>query len=551
MRRVEALWTNGVRMSDIALPGSIEPAARKRPDLGGGIDPLTGILFGGVVAAVVLFVAYSVYSDIGNTGAKVTSYAPFLLLFVALLIALGFEFVNGFHDTANAVATVIYTRSLPANFAVVWSGTFNLLGVLASSGAVAFGIISLLPVELILQVGSHAGFAMVFALLIAAIIWNLGTWVFGLPASSSHTLIGSIIGVGITNAFLHGRSGTSGVDWSKAKEVGEALLFSPLFGFALAAVLLLALKFVVRIPALYAEPKGDHPPPWWIRGVLILTCTLVSFFHGSNDGQKGMGLIMLILIGTVPTAYALNRSMPDSQLQTFASRSLAASAVIEQKAAGYNVLGNPRPAVTAYVAGHELNDGTYPSLAVLVRDISRQVMQYGSLARMPVETVGNTRNDMYLASEAIRLLMKDKESDLAPAEIKTLNAYKLSLDEATKFVPSWVKVAVAIALGLGTMVGWKRIVITVGEKIGKTHLTYAQGACAEITAAATIAAADVYGLPVSTTHVLSSGIAGTMSANGSGLQLSTVRNIALAWVLTLPAAMVISGTLYWAFSAIF
>ena len=538
-------------MSDIALPGSIEPAARKRPDLGGGIDPLTGILFGGVVAAVVLFVAYSVYSDIGNTGAKVTSYAPFLLLFVALLIALGFEFVNGFHDTANAVATVIYTRSLPANFAVVWSGTFNLLGVLASSGAVAFGIISLLPVELILQVGSHAGFAMVFALLIAAIIWNLGTWVFGLPASSSHTLIGSIIGVGITNAFLHGRSGTSGVDWSKAKEVGEALLFSPLFGFALAAVLLLALKFVVRIPALYAEPKGDHPPPWWIRGVLILTCTLVSFFHGSNDGQKGMGLIMLILIGTVPTAYALNRSMPDSQLQTFASRSLAASAVIEQKAAGYNVLGNPRPAVTAYVAGHELNDGTYPSLAVLVRDISRQVMQYGSLARMPVETVGNTRNDMYLASEAIRLLMKDKESDLAPAEIKTLNAYKLSLDEATKFIPSWVKVAVAIALGLGTMVGWKRIVITVGEKIGKTHLTYAQGACAEITAAATIAAADVYGLPVSTTHVLSSGIAGTMSANGSGLQLSTVRNIALAWVLTLPAAMVISGTLYWAFSAIF
>ena len=401
-------------MSDIALPGSIEPAARKGPDLGGGINPLTGILFGGVVAAVLLFVAYSIYSDIGNTGAKVTSYAPFLLLFVALLIALGFEFVNGFHDTANAVATVIYTRSLPANFAVVWSGMFNLLGVLASSGAVAFGIISLLPVELILQVGSHAGFAMVFALLIAAIIWNLGTWAFGLPASSSHTLIGSIIGVGVTNALLHGRSGTSGVDWSKAKEVGEALLVSPLFGFALAAILLLALKFVVRIPALYAEPKGDQPPPWWIRGILILTCTLVSFFHGSNDGQKGMGLIMLILIGTVPTAYALNRALPDSQLQTFASRSQAASAVIEQKASGYNVLGNPRPAVTAYVASHELNEGTYPSLAVLVRDISHEVTQYGSIARMPAESVGNTRNDMYLASEAIRFLMKDKDSDLSP-----------------------------------------------------------------------------------------------------------------------------------------
>jgi inorganic phosphate transporter, PiT family len=538
-------------MSEVALPGSIEPAARKGPDLTGAVNPLTGIIFGGVIAAVVLFVAYSIYSDIDAAGTKVTSYAPFLLLFVALMVALGFEFVNGFHDTANAVATVIYTRSLPANFAVVWSGMFNLAGVLVSSGAVAFGIISLLPVELILQVGGHAGFAMVFALLIAAMIWNLGTWAFGLPASSSHTLVGSIVGVGVTNALLHGRSGTSGVDWSKAKEVGEALLFSPLFGFLLAAALLLLLKSIIRVPALYAEPKGDHPPPWWIRGILILTCTLVSFFHGSNDGQKGMGLIMLILIGTVPTAYALNRALPDSELQAFASRSQAASAVIEQKAAGYSVLGNPRPAVTAYVASHSINEETYPSLAVLVHDISEQVIKYGSLARMPANLVGNTRNDMYLASEAIRFLMKDKESDLSSDEIKKLNAYKQSLDEATKFIPTWVKVAVAIALGLGTMIGWKRIVVTVGEKIGKTHLTYAQGACAEITAAATIAAADMYGLPVSTTHVLSSGIAGTMAANGSGLQLSTVRNIALAWVLTLPAAMAISGTLYWAFSAIF
>jgi len=539
-------------MSEAAVfPGSIEPAARKGPDLSGAINPLTGIIFGGIIAAVLLFVAYSIYSDIDATGDKVTSYAPFLLLFVALLIALGFEFVNGFHDTANAVATVIYTRALPANFAVVWSGMFNLAGVLASSGAVAFGIISLLPVELILQVGSHAGFAMVFALLIAAIIWNLGTWAFGLPASSSHTLIGSIIGVGVTNALLHGRSGTAGVDWSKAKEVGEALLVSPLSGFALAAALLLLLRSIIRIPALYAEPKGDQPPPWWIRGILILTCTLVSFFHGSNDGQKGMGLIMLILIGTVPTAYALNRSMPANQLQTFASRSQAASTVIEQKASGYSVLGNPRPAVTAYVSSHGLTEGTFPSLAALVRDIADQVTKYGSLAGIPMDTVGNTRNDMYLASEAIRFLMKDKESGLAPDQIRTLNAYKLSLDEATKFIPTWVKIAVAIALGLGTMIGWKRIVVTVGEKIGKTHLTYAQGACAEITAAATIAAADIYGLPVSTTHVLSSGIAGTMAANGSGLQLSTVRNIALAWVLTLPAAMVISGTLYWAFSRIF
>jgi PiT family inorganic phosphate transporter len=252
----------------------------------------------------------------------------------------------------------------------------------------------------------------------------------------------------------------------------------------------------------------------------------------------------------VPTTYALNRALPESAIEHFVANSKAASAVVDAKAAGYNVLGNPRPAVTNYVALHQINEGTYPSLAVLMRDIANQVTQYGSLAKIPAEAVGNTRNDMYLASEAVRNLMKDKESDLNAQEVATLNAYKGSLDSATKFIPTWVKIAVAIALGLGTMIGWKRIVVTVGEKIGKTHLTYAQGACAEITAAATIAAADGYGLPVSTTHVLSSGIAGTMAANGSGLQWSTIRNIALAWVLTLPAAMMISGFLYWAFAQV-
>ena len=540
-------------MSDIALPGSIEPALRKGPDLDRGFHPMTGIIYLGVVAAALLFVAYSIYVDIDATGTRVATYTPFILLLVALLIALGFEFVNGFHDTANAVATVIYTRSLPAHIAVVWSGMFNLIGVLLSTGAVAFGIVSLLPVELILQVGSSAGFAMVFALLIAAIIWNLGTWYFGLPASSSHTLIGSIIGVGVANALMRGRDGTSGVDWTQAASIGKALLLSPLFGFLLAAILLFALKVVLQrvTPALFAEPVGNQPPPWWIRGILIITCTLVSFFHGSNDGQKGMGLIMLILIGTVPTAYALNRTMPASQIEAFIRNSEAASKVIEAKAGGHQIIGNPRPAVTLYVSQREINEGTFPSLAVLVREIAQQVSQYGSLAKLPAEAVGNTRNDMYLASEALRFLMKDKEADLTSAEIATLNSYKGSLDNATKFIPTWVKIAVAIALGLGTMVGWKRIVVTVGEKIGKTHLTYAQGACAEITAAATIAAADGYGLPVSTTHVLSSGIAGTMAANGSGLQWSTVRNIAMAWVMTLPIAMLLSGFLYFIFSQIF
>jgi PiT family inorganic phosphate transporter len=529
--------------------GSIEPASR--PNLDKGFNPLTMIIFFGILAIGLLFVAYSIYADVDATGTKVTSYLPYILLMVALLIALGFEFVNGFHDTANAVATVIYTHSLPAEFAVMWSGFFNFLGVLVSSGAVAFGIVSLLPVELILQVGSSAGFAMVFALLIAAIIWNLGTWYFGLPASSSHTLIGSIIGVGVANALMRGRDGTSGVDWSKATEIGYALLLSPLVGFICAAGLLLVLKMLVRSPALYTAPEGNKAPPLWIRSLLILTCTGVSFAHGSNDGQKGMGLIMLILIGTVPTAYALNRSMPDSQIAVFQKASDAASKVIAAKSGGHSIIGDPRPAVTQYVSQHRISEGTYPSLSALVKDVGDQVQKYGSLNKVPAEVVGNTRNDMYLTSEAVRFLMKDKESDLNKEEIAILNTYKGTLDAATKFIPNWVKVAVALALGLGTMIGWKRIVVTVGEKIGKSHLTYAQGASAELVAAATIFAADHFGLPVSTTHVLSSGVAGAMAANGSGLQVATIRNMAMAWVLTLPVAILLSGGLYFIFAHLF
>jgi len=504
----------------------------------------------GILAVGAVYVAWSLLGDLAASPSP--GMLVYALLALALFIALGFEFVNGFHDTANAVATVIYTHALPAHIAVVWSGFFNFLGVLTSTGAVAFGIISLLPVELILQVSSSAGFAMVFALLIAAIIWNVGTWYFGIPNSSSHALIGSIIGVGVMNQLLAASgSGTSGVDWNQALNVGKSLLFSPLAGFFLAALLLMVCKLVIRIPALYKAPVGSAPPPWWIRGLLILTCTGVSFAHGSNDGQKGMGLIMLILIGTVPTAYALNRALPDSYTPEFFKASTAAAEVIAGKAAGYNVLGNPRPAVTHYVAQHVIDEGTYPSLAVLVTDIAGQVKQYGSFAKLPSDAVGNTRNDMYLASEALRLLVKDKAADLSTDQVATLTAYKKELDKGTKFIPTWVKVAVAIALGLGTMVGWKRIVVTVGEKIGKEHLSYGQGAAAELVAMGLIMAADNYGLPASTTHVLSSGVAGTMAANGSGLQASTIRNMALAWVMTLPAAIVLSGSLFALFRFLF
>jgi PiT family inorganic phosphate transporter len=528
----------------------VRPPEGAKPKLDHAVDPRTTLIFLGVMACGLGYAAWSVWNDARAVGAPAETYLPFVLLAVALLIALGFEFVNGFHDTANAVATVIYTHSLPANVAVVWSGFFNFLGVLFSTGAVAFGIVSLLPVELILQVGSSAGFAMVFALLIAAIVWNLGTWWLGLPASSSHTLIGSIIGVGVANALMRGRDGTSGVDWGKATEIGYSLLLSPVVGFTAAAGLLLLMKFVVRNPALYKEPEGQSPPPWWIRGLLILTCTGVSFAHGSNDGQKGMGLIMLILIGTVPTAYALNRSLPPSHVESFAKASVAAARVVESKAFGHRVLGDPRPAVTNFISRHELDEGTFPSLAALMREIAGQIKSYGEISKIPFAAVGNTRNDIYLASEALRLLVKDKAAELTDADRRTLQDYRAEIDKATKFIPTWVKISGAIALGLGTMVGWKRIVITVGEKIGKEHLTYGQGAAAELVAMSTIAAADVYGLPVSTTHVLSSGVAGTMAANGSGVQMGTIRALLMAWVLTLPCAILLSGSLYFILSHI-
>jgi PiT family inorganic phosphate transporter len=507
------------------------------------------LVFGVVLVIGVGYAGSSLLKDLSTVHNE--SILPFLLLGIALLVALGFEFVNGFHDTANAVATVIYTHSLEPHYAVVWSGFWNFLGVLASSGLVAFAIVSLLPVELILQVGSKAGFAMVFALLVAAILWNLGTWWFGLPASSSHTLIGSVIGVGIANQLINGRSGTSGVDWGQAKNIGYSLLLSPVVGFGCAFLLLLLAKALIKDPKLYKAPEGAEPPPFYIRCLLILTCTGVSFFHGSNDGQKGMGLIMLILIGTVPTAYALNHAVTIQDSQDFIAVSIQAADTLTKYVDPNAVVGDPRDDVTAYIRDKDFTPNTMLALRTLVSDIGNETALYKEMKNIPNDRVRNFRNDMYLCSEAIRLMQKSGKPTFTAADKTILANYKKHIDHSTRFIPLWVKVAVAMALGLGTMVGWKRIVVTVGEKIGKSHLTYAQGAVAEITAMATIGAADGFGLPVSTTHVLSSGIAGTMAANHSGIQWSTVRNLAMAWVLTLPVAMLLSGSLFWLFRRTF
>jgi len=474
-----------------------------------------------------------------------------LFLVLALGLALGFEFVNGFHDTANAVATVIYTHSLRPWIAVVWSGCWNLIGVLFSTGAVAFGIVSLLPVELVMNVGSAAGFAMVFSLLISAIVWNLGTWWLGLPASSSHTLIGSIMGVGIMNSVMKTGSTFGGVNWSKAKEIGTSLLVSPLVGFACAALLLLLLKALIKKPELYSEPDPKKAPPLWIRGILCLTCTGVSFAHGSNDGQKGMGLLMLILIGIVPGMYALNLSTDTASIDRLLAQSKTVAALLDKEAAGTTAEKAAASAtLDAYLrSGGTFNAQVFPALAEKNHEIATMMDGHKSLTDLPEAQRSALRTAAYYTAETIGKLSKTRQISDA-TESAALADYQDHIEKLTKFIPSWVKVAVALALGLGTMIGWKRIVVTVGEKIGKSHLTYAQGASAELVAMITIGLADTYGLPVSTTHVLSSGVAGTMAANRSGLQMNTLRNLLIAWVLTLPVCIFL-GAMFFAASLLF
>lgn len=470
--------------------------------------------------------------------------ACFLLL--ALSMALAFEFVNGFHDTANAVATVIYTNSLKPMAAVIWSGLWNLIGVLTSSGAVAFGVVALLPVELVLNVGSAAGFAMVFSLLTSAILWNVGTWYFGLPASSSHALIGSILGVGLANSVLSsGHVFGEGVNWAKASEVFASLLISPVIGFSCAAILLILMKKLVGRPELFTAPEPGRTPPLWVRATLLLTCTGVSFAHGSNDGQKGMGLMMLILIGVVPTTFAVNLDTEPAQVRELMAASQGLDGHLRKSTnTGGLTIEAARLELSSFVKPNGVDS---PRVSSALLSTNQEVMGLlagkRTLAEVPKESRARLRTGLYLIGQT-QARWKALGRQAGPESIAVTERYARILDTTTRFIPFWVKLAVAVALGLGTMIGWKRIVVTVGEKIGKEHLTYAQGAAAETVAMGTIALADSFGLPVSTTHVLSSGVAGTMAANRSGVNMNTLRSLLLAWVLTLPVCVFVGAALF-------
>lgn len=448
---------------------------------------------------------------------------------LCLVAACAFEFVNGFHDTANAVATVIYTNALRPWAAVVWSGFWNFIGVFAGGIGVAMAIVYLLPIEALIDQDVYHGLAMIGALLISAIIWNLGTWYYGLPSSSSHTLIGSILGVGIAFSLLPENTSGVAVNWNEAVKTGMSLIVSPLLGFTLTIILMFLLKRFVKNKGIFKEPHKRKPPPLWIRMILVLTCTLVSFFHGSNDGQKGVGLIMLILIGIVPVKFALDHTKNPSGM----GRSLVQ---VEQVLSKVD---------TAALSASDTEN--FRRINEQIADLKGIFGGAQAIEALPDDRKFQVRKDILLLSKGTESLLKSQDVALSPADRKVLTDQVKEIRSYTDYAPFWVILIVALSLGIGTMVGWKRIVKTIGEKIGKEHLTYAQGASAELMAASVIGFSTfVFKLPVSTTHILSSGIAGSMVANRGikNLNPSMVRNIALAWVLTLPVSMSLAGGLF-------
>jgi PiT family inorganic phosphate transporter len=448
------------------------------------------------------------------------------IFFLCLLCVIGFEFVNGFHDTANAVATVIYTKALKPMVAVPWSGFCNFMGVFTGGVAVAMGILKLVPLNDLMALPVQVGAVMVLSVLLASIIWNLGTWYLGIPCSSSHTLIGAMIGAGIGfTYFYHG----AGVNWGKAGEIGLSLILSPLLGFGVAVLLMMFLRHVVKADSLFHIPQGNNDrPPLLIRLLLITTCTLVSFFHGSNDGQKGVGLLMLILIAFLPAKFALDPSVPADKIAT----ALAPTQQVIQRA----MMSNPdaRPMLD--------------SLSNSIADAGAGLYRSGQ-GEPSHKLVYEYRKKIQSAAKSLGALAASGKIRLPATDKAILKKASGDLGKLTDYAPIWVIATISISLGIGTMIGWKRIVTTIGEKIGKEHLNYAQGATAEITAASMIGLATASGLPVSTTHVLSSGIAGAMVASGGtrNLNSGTLRNIAMAWVLTLPVSIVLALGLFFVF----
>lgn len=461
-----------------------------------------------------------------------------VLLITSIVTACLFEFINGFHDTSNAVVNVIYTRSMKPTPAVVLSGIMNFLGVLFGGIVVAMGIMKLLPNELLMHQTLAQNVALIFSILLSSIIWNFGTWYLGIPSSSSHTLLGAIFGVGVAYNFLPEANAVA-LNWGKVESVCIWLLASPLVGFLLAWGLVLLLKKTVKYKKFYRAPHAKKAPPFWIRLVIILSSIHLSFSHGQNDGQKGVGIIMIILIAIVPAHFAINHHYHPEKLM---------------------LQVNSIERVINKMDSLPLNVKDKATLSVIHYRID--TMQFVLAEKTSFDSISAASswvlrdNIMHLEGETnsiLKVTPGKQAINLTKDDVKLLKSGFESLKSYTDYAPVWIILMISIALGLGTMIGWKRIVVTVGEKIGKEPLSYAQGASANLVAASTISLSSAFGLPVSTTQILSSGIAGSMVATSGkrNVRKKTLKNILITWLLTIPVTMILSGLLFLLFRSIF
>ncbi|MFS1563197.1 MAG: inorganic phosphate transporter PitA [Candidatus Arsenophonus phytopathogenicus] len=476
-----------------------------------------------------------------------------LLLILALLFVLFYEAINGFHDTANAVATVIYTRAIRAQFAVVMAGVFNFFGVILGGLSVAYAIVHLLPTDLLLNVSSAHGLAMVFSMLLAAIIWNLGTWYLGLPASSSHTLIGAIIGVGLTNALVTDSSIVDALNIPKVIEIFLSLILSPAIGFVIAGLLIFFLcrywsgtkkrRRIHLTPAEREKKDGKRKPPFWTRTALILSAVGVSFSHGANDGQKGIGLIMLVLIGVAPAGFVLNMNASGYDITRTHDAIVHLQHYYEEHQSAVKHIVNKSQHESELETLDEKFHCDNSRPIIVLKQTSLMLTDIQSYSALKPEQRNQMRRLLMCLSDTSLDVAKLPETSSSDARF--LRNLSNDLLNTVEYAPLWIIIAVALALSVGTMIGWQRVAITIGEKIGKKGMTYAQGVSAQVTAAVSIGVASYTGMPVSTTQVLSSAVAGTMVVDGGGVQAKTIKNILLAWLFTLPISIILSGLFYW------
>lgn len=514
-----------------------------------------------------------------------------IMLMIALFFVFIYEAINGFHDTANSVVTIIYTCALPSHSAVIMSGIFNFLGVIFSGLSVAYTIIHLLPLYLFTNTNANHILVMIFSILFAAILWNLGTWYLGLPTSSSHTLIGTLIGIGLINAIINHCSIIQGLNISKLINIFSSLIISPIIGLILAKIIIMLLykywnnnsKYgnIHETPTEQAQKIGTRQPSLWIRSFLIISAAGVSFSHGANDGQKGIGLIMLLLIGVAPASFMLNMhsntkiishtrdainnfheyyiqhyndihhiipseiiSMPIltalTQLKTIAPSFQEKTKIINSDTKYFNekILSlDTKKQRKKFFCDLSLT-------LIIIHDTSSILKNLNSYTQLNIDQRSQIRTLLICIIDVLDQIIALPETSYANKNF--IKHLKKHLINTIEYAPTWIILAVALSLSLGTVIGWKRVAITIGEKIGKKEMTYAQGLSAQLTTAISIGAASYSGMPVSTTHVLSASVTGSMLINGwGGVQKKIIKNILITWILTLPVSIILSSSFYW------